>query len=439
MNIKFPAAVSAAYDSLAPYAVWIEGILSAPKGELLTLELTTALDEVIAAQIFKDVPIHGTSLQGFKLLSEAIQKWELPPDTTPRIEMHPFQDRTSGVATSWSASWRECPVAIWLREATGPVILARIPYTSMRSGLVSDWKEWLIVTRSTAASVLQALGPVCSVRTKRIRVTGGPSQLLDDKNGKWDDLVLPPDVHSLVRRDFEGFFAREEWFRKHHLPFKRGYLFYGAPGNGKTSVIRAMANHPGLSLFSVNFNNNKEVDDSAVASMFESARNSAPALVILEDLDRIFPRDGSRKEEVKVSLSGLLNSLDGVVVQEGLIVTATANNPEQLDPAVLNRPGRFDRVIEFRNPSAEVRAGYFQKISGLDASDSAEIVESTDGFSFAQLRETYILAGQFAFEEERDIQTGDLLQAATAMRSQSCKARGGLGAKVGFGPEMSLR
>jgi ATP-dependent 26S proteasome regulatory subunit len=196
-----------------------------------------------------------------------------------------------------------------------------------------------------------------------------------------------------------------------------------------------MANRPGLSLFSVNFNNNKEVDDSAVASMFESARNSAPALVILEDLDRIFPRDGSRKEEVKVSLSGLLNSLDGVAVQEGLIVAATANDPERLDPAILNRPGRFDRVIEFRNPSAEIRTGYFQKISGLDASAAAKIVESTDGFSFAQLRETYILAGQFAFEEEREIETCDLLRAAAAMRSQSCKARGGLGVKVGFGPK----
>jgi ATP-dependent 26S proteasome regulatory subunit len=258
--------------------------------------------------------------------------------------------------------------------------------------------------------------------------------MLDDKSGNWDDLVLPSDIRSLVRRDFESFFEREEWFRKHHLPFRRGYLFYGSPGNGKTSVIHAMANRPGLSLFSANFNN-KEVDDSAVASMFESARNSAPALVILEDLDRTFPRDGSRKEEVKVSLSGLLNSLDGVTVQEGLIVAATANNPERLDPAILNRPGRFDRVIEFRDPSAEVRAGYFQKIGGLDTNSAAEIVESTDGFSFAQLREIYILAGQFAFEEEREIESFDLLQAAAAMRSQSCRARGGLGAKVGFGPK----
>jgi ATP-dependent 26S proteasome regulatory subunit len=319
---------------------------------------------------------------------------------------------------------------MWLTGVPNAIIVARIPYTSPANGLSSECKHWLIVPRAAAGCILQVLGPICSIRARRMKVIGGPPQKLEDNCGLWDELVLDPEIQTLVRRDFESFFAREEWFRKHRLPFKRGYLFYGPPGNGKTSVIRAMASRPGLALFSVNFNN-KEIDDSAVATMFEEARNSAPALVVLEDLDRLFPREQADKG-VRVSLSGLLNGLDGVAVQQGLIVAATANDPAQLDSAIVNRPGRFDRVIEFRNPGPAVRVKYFQRIGGLNEEEAAKMIEPTDGFSFAQLRETYILAGQLAFETERDIVNSDLKQAAQAMREQSARARSTRGGKTGF-------
>ena len=81
---------------------------------------------------------------------------------------------------------------------------------------------------------------------------------------------------------------------------------------------------------------------------------NTPALVILEDLDRAFPTEGKRTRERTVSFQTLLNCLDGVGTQEGVIVVATANDPTCLDPAILKRPGRFDRVVQFRNPDPDL-------------------------------------------------------------------------------------
>ena len=85
--------------------------------------------------------------------------------------------------------------------------------------------------------------------------------------------------------------------------------------------------------------------------------NDAPAMILLEDIDRTFPRTG--ESQGKVSLQQLLNCLDGVATGEGIVTVATANEPTILDPAILRRPGRFDRVVHFPNPSAVLRREYF--------------------------------------------------------------------------------
>ena len=434
-DIRFAPAVSSMREFLTPYLPWMEKTLGVPIGETMTLEVDQwerSLCSAIAVSVLAEASIEYGQREELKSCIESIQRWELPPGTSPRICVSPIHELTSGGPGTWSADWRECPVALWLRGVSSPIIAVSIPYTSPANGLSSAWKNWLIVPREVANLTLDALSPIFNRSSRRMRVIGGSSQRLEEECGLWDDLVLEPEIQRLVQRDFESFFARKEWFQRHRLPFKRGYLFYGPPGNGKTSVIRAMASRPHLALFSVNFNN-QEVDDSAISAMLEEARNIAPALVVLEDLDRLFPRDESKRYEgVKVSISGLLNGLDGIAVQQGLIVVATANDPSQLDPAIFNRPGRFDRVVEFQNPGPAVRAKYFQQIGGLDATEAAKMMDPTDGFSFAHLRETYILSGQLAFEADRDIATSDLLQAAKIMREQSMKARSAHGTKAGF-------
>ena len=161
-----------------------------------------------------------------------------------------------------------------------------------------------------------------------------------------------PSVVQLVRNDFESFFRREAWFREHGLPFRRGYLFYGPPGNGKTTVIKVMASHPAITPLTFDFGS-ECMNNESLSGFFEEAARNAPSLLIFEDLDRAFVvKDDQRP---RITLQHFLNCLDGVGTQDGLIVVATANDPSMLDAAILKRPGRFDRVIPFRPPDSDLR------------------------------------------------------------------------------------
>jgi ATP-dependent 26S proteasome regulatory subunit len=113
-----------------------------------------------------------------------------------------------------------------------------------------------------------------------------------------------------------------------------------------------------------------------------------------------------------VSFQTLLNCLDGVGTQDGVIVVATANDPTCLDAAILKRPGRFDRVVQFRNPDADLRREYYRRLSPILTGEQFEVaIENTEGFSFAQLRETYILGAQSAFEHGREVGVADVIEA----------------------------
>jgi len=167
--------------------------------------------------------------------------------------------------------------------------------------------------------------------------------------------------------------------------------------------------------------------------LFRYAATSAPSLVVIEDIDRAFPRMPSSRVRCNVSLQQLLNCLDGVDSQDGVIVVATANDPTVLDSAILRRPGRFDRVVALPAPDRQLRLRYFSKFNPhLNDEALSRAVEDSEGLSFAQLKEAYILAGQTAFERNTNVTGNDLLEGIRVLR-------GGMALvsdhkpKVGFG------
>ena len=247
----------------------------------------------------------------------------------------------------------------------------------------------------------------------------------------WDNLVLDESILRLVKDDITSFFLRREWFLKNHIPFRRGYLFHGPPGNGKTSVVKTMLASLGMNAYRIRlFSSN--VSDITLETMFRDAQEQGPNMVILEDLDRAFPKTGETKSHL--GLHTLLNCLDGLESQEGVITVATANEPTALDKAILKRPGRFDRVILFDNPNHALRLGFFQKKAPyLTVKELNPVVDTTEGFSFAQLQETYIMAGQRAFERNsEDIVASDLCVYASELRGTANCVNTSRADKVGY-------
>jgi ATP-dependent 26S proteasome regulatory subunit len=123
--------------------------------------------------------------------------------------------------------------------------------------------------------------------------------------------------------------------------------------------------------------------------------------------------------------------MDGICSQDGIIVVA--NNPSILDAAILRRRGRFDRVVGFSNPSAELRREYLcQMYEPLADQDLSECVRATAGFSFAQLREAYILAGQIALEDDGEINAEQLVTAVRTLTQTMMAADRKWNSPVGF-------
>jgi ATP-dependent 26S proteasome regulatory subunit len=114
------------------------------------------------------------------------------------------------------------------------------------------------------------------------------------------------------------------------------------------------------------------------------------------------------------------------------VVVATANEPAVLDSAFLRRPGRFDRVVHFPNPNAHLRLEYFRRLSRVIGPDHLhEPANESAGFSFAQLREAWIIACQDAFEREDDVREEDLLAGIRTL-CQNNISNSGHGNAAGF-------
>jgi ATP-dependent 26S proteasome regulatory subunit len=113
-----------------------------------------------------------------------------------------------------------------------------------------------------------------------------------------------------------------------------------------------------------------------------------------------------------------------------------------LDPAILRRPGRFDRVVHFPNPSPELRQEYFRRIDPTFGSAKLkELALKSSGLSFAQLREAYIMAGQYAFERKGEITREDLLSGIASLRESAVtgsRRNGSAGFQTGPPSEVAI-
>ncbi len=172
---------------------------------------------------------------------------------------------------------------------------------------------------------------------------------MDETTTAIDRLALSGASAEMIR-EARRWRATEEWHRERGLPWRRGYLLFGAPGTGKTALARALAEDLDLPVFVFNL---ASLRNDELQSAWNQMLGDVPCMALIEDIDAVFDQ---RKNIAVTSGPGLtfdclLNCLDGIQRADGLILIMTTNHLQKIDPAlgqphsVASRPGRIDRVI----------------------------------------------------------------------------------------------
>ncbi len=214
--------------------------------------------------------------------------------------------------------------------------------------------------------------------------------------------------------EIKDFLAEPQKFRAMGAKIPKGVLLYGPPGTGKTLLARAVAGEAGVPFYSISGSDFVEmfvgVGASRVRDLFDQAKQNAPSIVFIDEIDAVGRHRGAGlgggHDEREQTLNQLLVELDGFDVKSGVIVIASTNRPDILDPALL-RPGRFDRQVVVDRPDLkgreqilEVHAKGKPIASGADLS---VLARQTPGFTGADLanliNEAALLSARNEYDE----------------------------------------
>uniref|UniRef100_A0A8H8CDY5 BCS1 N-terminal domain-containing protein n=1 Tax=Psilocybe cubensis TaxID=181762 RepID=A0A8H8CDY5_PSICU len=264
-------------------------------------------------------------------------------------------------------------------------------------------------------------------------------------------IILQEGVISSLVKDAREFIKSEAWYIKAGIPHRRGYLLYGPPGTGKSK-----AGELGLEIYSLALSSNM-LDDAMLARLVSSIPKQA--IILIEDIDCAFPsREDQENEESSmrgmmmgmnmmgmnrramnmarpgsaVTLSGLLNVLDGVGSEEGKLFFATTNYVERLDQALL-RPGRIDVKIPYQLATQEQAAALFVRFYPDDelTVDAGLDIEKKSLPDFAKPLDIPALAERFAsFVPQHEFSTAELQGFLLSCKNDPLRAADEVGAWV---------
>ena len=164
-----------------------------------------------------------------------------------------------------------------------------------------------------------------------------------------ESVILDGNLTNQILEDVKEFQSSEKWYNGLGIPYRRGYLLYGPPGNGKSSLVIALASSLNLDICIMNLSSSGLSDDRLVQLVSDIPEG---AIMLIEDIDCIFQQRKKEDDKDTVTFSGLLNAIDGVMAGEGRILFLTTNHLDKLDAALI-RPGRCDVHLNIGNASTE--------------------------------------------------------------------------------------
>lgn len=211
-----------------------------------------------------------------------------------------------------------------------------------------------------------------------------------------DAIILPAETMARIRRNTVTFFDNAQRLKRQGFSTKRGLLFHGPPGTGKTRTACWLTHSlPGVTVFLVTGEQLWNIKES-----FNLARNLTPSILVLEDVDLIATRRDQSHQTT--ALHELLNEMDGLDSDTDILFLLTTNQPECIEPALANRPGRIDQAIHFPLPDEGCRRRLIELYRGgatLAIDDWSDVLDRTAGASPAFIRELVRKAALFAVEE----------------------------------------
>src|SRR5581483_12015449 len=213
-----------------------------------------------------------------------------------------------------------------------------------------------------------------------------------------EDVILPRKPVELLDRNVAGFMQARDRLKALQFQARKGLLFYGPPGTGKTYTIHYLAsqlpNHTTLLVTA------EQV--VFLGEYFRLARFLQPSMMVIEDVDLIARERGRMHGPgEEVLLNKLLNEMDGLREDAEVLFILTTNRPDQIEPALVSRPGRIDQAIEFPLPDEEGRAKltkFYARALEIPDELLERIVSRTKGVSAAFIKELMRRCAQFQIE-----------------------------------------
>ncbi len=245
---------------------------------------------------------------------------------------------------------------------------------------------------------------------KEVRPSAMREVLIEVPRVRWEDIGGLEGVKQLLREAVELPLKNPDAFRRLGITPPKGILLYGPPGTGKTMLAKAVATESQANFIAAKGSDllSKWYGESEqrIAEVFRKARQVAPAVIFLDELDSLAPRRGSAMGEPHVTeriVNQLLSELDGLEELRGVVVIGATNRPDIIDPALL-RPGRFDELIYVPVPDYKARLEIFKvhtrEMPLAKDVDLELLARRTEGYSGADIAEVCRKAGRLALRED---------------------------------------
>jgi transitional endoplasmic reticulum ATPase len=381
------------------------------RGKLIVIAATNRVDDIDPAlrrpgrfdrEIEIGVPDRSSRIE---ILQVHTRNMPLGQD----VDLEELSDQTHGFVGA--------DMAALSREAAMKCLRRNLPDIDLNAPISTDLLEKLIVTREDFKDALKEIEP-STMREVLIEVPNVP----------WTSVGGLKETKQMLREAVEWPLTHPDAFARLGIKPPRGVLLFGPPGTGKTMLAKAVATESQANFISIKGPEvlSKWVGDSekAVREIFKKARQVAPCIVFLDEIDSIAPkRSISSQNHVSERLvNQILTSMDGIEDMQGVIVLAATNRPDILDPALL-RTGRFDRLLFIGPPSTDERKEilriHTESMPLKRDVDLNAIAERTEGYTGADLEGLCREAAMISLREDlssKSVGADDFEKALSGLR-----------------------